>query len=148
MSGQCGILNILQPYRTPGPVTGIALMNLRRDEKNKCSSSLPFVLHFAPISSSSTSSPRLCEGFRNEFVFYGEELLAPRQTPKLEDHPLSFVRGCLFNIFPVNLQSCRPSIPSATRGRIILLWQGNPLTWGPNRVLKIVLEFNDGLDFV
>jgi hypothetical protein len=26
--------------------------------------------------------------FRNEFVFYGEGLLAPRPTPKLEDHPL------------------------------------------------------------
>jgi hypothetical protein len=25
--------------------------------------------------------------------------LAPHPTPKLEDHPLSFVRGCLFNIF-------------------------------------------------
>jgi hypothetical protein len=27
--------------------------------------------------------------FRNRFVFYGECLLAPRPTPKLEDHPLS-----------------------------------------------------------
>jgi hypothetical protein len=26
-------------------------------------------------------------------------LLAPRPTPKLEDHPLPYVRGCLFNIF-------------------------------------------------
>jgi len=26
-------------------------------------------------------------------------LLAPRPTPKLEDHPLSAVRDCLFNIF-------------------------------------------------
>jgi hypothetical protein len=30
---------------------------------------------------------------------YGEKVLAPRPTPKLEDHPLSAVRGCLFNIF-------------------------------------------------
>jgi hypothetical protein len=29
------------------------------------------------------------------FVFYGEGLLAPRPTLKLEDHPLSIVRGCL-----------------------------------------------------
>jgi hypothetical protein len=42
--------------------------------------------------------------FRNEFVFYGEGLLAPSPTPKLEDHPLSFVRDCLFNIFAANLQ--------------------------------------------
>jgi hypothetical protein len=39
--------------------------------------------------------------FRNKLIFYGEELLAPRSTPKLEDHPLSSVRDCLFNIFAV-----------------------------------------------
>jgi hypothetical protein len=47
---------------------------------------------------------RLIDPFRKEFVFYGEGLLAPRPTSKLEDHPLSFVRGYLFNIFAVNLQ--------------------------------------------
>ena len=31
--------------------------------------------------------------------FYGEELLAPRPTPKLEAHLLSAVRDYLFNIF-------------------------------------------------
>jgi hypothetical protein len=36
-------------------------------------------------------------------VFYGEELLAPRPTPKLEDHPVSAVRDCLFNIFAATL---------------------------------------------
>jgi len=30
-------------------------------------------------------------------------LLAPRPTPKLEDHPSSAVRGCLFNLFTANL---------------------------------------------
>jgi hypothetical protein len=30
--------------------------------------------------------------FRNKIIFYGEEFLAPRPTPKLEDHPLSAVR--------------------------------------------------------
>ena len=34
---------------------------------------------------------------------YGEELLAPRPTPKLEDHPLLVVRDCLFNIFVATL---------------------------------------------
>jgi hypothetical protein len=48
--------------------------------------------------------PRLIDPFRNEFVFYGEGLLAPRSTPKLEDHPLPFVRLCIFNIFAANLQ--------------------------------------------
>jgi hypothetical protein len=27
--------------------------------------------------------------FRNKLIFYGEELLAPRLSPKLEDHPFS-----------------------------------------------------------
>ena len=41
--------------------------------------------------------------FRNKAIFYGEELSAPRPTPKLEDHPLSTVRDCLFNIFVATL---------------------------------------------
>ena len=32
-------------------------------------------------------------------VFYREGLLAPRPTRKLEDHPSSVVRDCLFNLF-------------------------------------------------
>jgi hypothetical protein len=50
--------------------------------------------------------------------FYGEGLLAPRPTPKLEDHPLSAVRGCLFNVFAADLHSWRPSLyprPEDTR---------------------------------
>jgi hypothetical protein len=46
------------------------------------------------------SPPRPNEMLRNIVSFYSEELLAPRQTPKLEDPlPLSAVRNCLFNIF-------------------------------------------------
>ena len=41
--------------------------------------------------------------FQNNFVFHGEELLAPRPTPKLEDHLLSAVHDCLFNIFAAAL---------------------------------------------
>ena len=41
--------------------------------------------------------------FRNKIRFYGEELLAPRPTPKLEDYPLSTVHDCLFNIFAASL---------------------------------------------
>ena len=40
--------------------------------------------------------------FLNE-VFYREGLLAPRPTPKLEDHPSSAVRDCLFNLFTATL---------------------------------------------
>jgi hypothetical protein len=37
-------------------------------------------------------------------IFYGEELLAPRPTPMLEDHLSSAVRDCLFNLFAVTLR--------------------------------------------
>jgi len=36
-------------------------------------------------------------------MFYREWLLAPRPTPKLEDHPLSAVHNCLLNLFAANL---------------------------------------------
>jgi hypothetical protein len=37
--------------------------------------------------------------FRNKMVFYGEELLAPCPSPKLDDHHLSSFHDYLFNIF-------------------------------------------------
>jgi hypothetical protein len=46
--------------------------------------------------------------FRNIMLFYGEALLAPRPTPKLEGHPFSGVRDCLFNIFTATLHNWRP----------------------------------------
>jgi hypothetical protein len=45
----------------------------------------------------------VCEYFVTNIRFYGEELLAPRPTPTLEDHPLSAVRDCLFNILAATL---------------------------------------------
>jgi len=42
--------------------------------------------------------------FRNYVSIYGEELLAPRTTSKLVVRPLSYVGGCLFNIFAATLQ--------------------------------------------
>jgi hypothetical protein len=45
--------------------------------------------------------------FRSRFSFYGEVLLAPRPTPKLEDHPLSSVCGSLFNVFAVSIRDPR-----------------------------------------
>jgi hypothetical protein len=46
--------------------------------------------------------------FRNIIIFYGEELLAPRPTPKLEDRPLSAVYDLLFNVFAATLHNWRP----------------------------------------
>jgi hypothetical protein len=45
--------------------------------------------------------------FGNNLIFYGDRLLSPSSTPKLEDHPLSFIKGCLFSIFAAG---GRPSI--------------------------------------
>jgi hypothetical protein len=50
-------------------------------------------------------SPRRFETFRNKLLFYGEGLLAPRPTPKLEDHPLVAV-----NIFAATLRIWRTSL--------------------------------------
>jgi len=60
----------------------------------------------------SRSIPRPSVTFRNNMSLYGEELLGPRQTLKLEDHTPSGVRDCLLNIFTATLHIWRP--PSTT----------------------------------
>jgi hypothetical protein len=56
----------------------------------------------------------VCEYFVTKIHFHSQELLAPRPTPKLEDHPLSAVRDYLFKIFAATLHiggrssSCNP----------------------------------------
>jgi hypothetical protein len=42
--------------------------------------------------------------FRNKLIFHGEELLAPRPTPKLEDHP------CRLSATAYSIYSRLPSI--------------------------------------
>ena len=60
--------------------------------------------------------------FRNKIRFYGEELLASRPIPKLEDHPLSAARDCFFNIFAaISILEADP--PSPTGGRAMPWWQ-------------------------
>jgi hypothetical protein len=66
---------------------------------------------------------------RNKHIFYGEELLAPCSTSKLEDYPLSAIHNCLFNIFAASIHIWRPSPPSAAWGRFMPWWQGTHLTW-------------------
>ena len=49
--------------------------------------------------------------FRDYVSFYGEDLLSPDPTPKVEDHLFSAVINCLFNIFAATLHiDCRSSI--------------------------------------
>ena len=60
--------------------------------------------------------------------FHGEALLAPRPTPKMEDHPSSAVRDCLFNLFAATLHiGGRSSIRNLrTRHAVVT---GTHLTW-------------------
>jgi hypothetical protein len=44
----------------------------------------------------------------NKFIFYNEGFLAPHPTPKLDYHPLSLARSCLFNLFASTFHSCGP----------------------------------------
>jgi hypothetical protein len=55
--------------------------------------------------------------------FYGEGLLTPRPNPKLEDHSLSAVRYCLFNIFGATLRiECRTSIRKLRTRHAVVTW--------------------------
>ena len=87
---------------------------------------------------------RFLEYFVKWVISYGEELLPPRPTPKLEDHPLSAVRDCLLNIFAAAVQICRPFLhpqledapwscdrdPLITQtGTHLSLWQGPTYHW-------------------
>jgi hypothetical protein len=69
--------------------------------------------------------------------FHGEALLARHPTPKLEDHPLSAVPDCLFNLFAATLHiGGRSSIRNLrTRHAVVT---GTHLTWKPEslRILK------------
>jgi hypothetical protein len=80
-------------------------------------------------------SPRLIDPFRNKLIVYDEGLLTPRPTPKLEDHTLSFVRGCLFDIFSATHYPLSENAPCCGD-------KGTHLTWGVNRsVYKIPFHF-------
>ena len=60
--------------------------------------------------------------------FHGEALLAPRPTPKMEDHPSSAVRDCLFNLFAATLHiGGRSSIRKLRTLHAVVT--GTHLTW-------------------
>jgi hypothetical protein len=82
---------------------------------NRSSATQINFLHFMqpecsfPYSQESASLNRgSCSRFVTCLSFYGEVFLAPRPTPKLEDHPLSGVRGCIFNIFAPTFNIWKP----------------------------------------
>ena len=85
--------------------------------------------------------------------FYGEWLLAPCPTPKLEGHPSSAVRGCLFNLFTATLhigghasiRNLRTPIKNSTKSSTTLhilsyLFDSNFSSTVPNN-LRFILSF-------
>jgi hypothetical protein len=60
---------------------------------------LTSLFHCLGHNKSYNPGPRHVFIFRNKIRFYGVELLAPRPTTNLEDHPLSAIREFLINIF-------------------------------------------------
>jgi hypothetical protein len=78
----------------------------------------------------------VCEYLITKISFHGEKLLAPRPTPKLEDHPLSAVRDCLFNIFAgtLNTGGCSSICNLRTRHAVVT---GTHLSHGQMHVWKI-----------
>ena len=104
------VLNQLDPLHTPTSHfpkihLGIILPSTPGSPKWSLSSRFP---HHSLLRSyqSNSPGPRLILWlFRNVVRFYDEEILAPRPTPKLEEHPLSDVRDCLFNIFSATLHT-------------------------------------------
>jgi hypothetical protein len=99
----------------------------------------PILSQLNPVRSCQRISPgpKRFETFRNNRNFYGEGLLAPRATPKLEDHPLSAVRGCLFNIFAATLRNWRTSsIRNLSTRHVVGPTQHGFLSGFPTKILN------------
>jgi hypothetical protein len=80
--------------------------------------------------------------FRNNASFYGEELLAPRPIPKLEDHPLSIVRDCLFHLLAATLYTGSRSSMRNLRTRHVVV-TGTHLSW---TAIHLHILYSDNTD--
>jgi hypothetical protein len=86
---------------TSSPISLLATAPIESPYIPHTKSLVPFPL----LSSYKRISPGLWHMYllHNKASYNGEELLAPHPTPKLEEHPLSAVRDCLFTIIAVAL---------------------------------------------
>jgi hypothetical protein len=67
---------------------------------------------------------------RTKKSFYSEQLSTPRPTPKLDDHPSSAVRDCIFNTFAATLHiGGRSSIRKLKTRHVVVT--GTQLSRGP-----------------
>jgi len=88
--------------------------------------STKYLVHFSLLGlyQSIIRGPRLSLWtFGKKICFYSEELLAPRPTPNLEDHPFSAVRDCLL-IYSQLSSILEAVLPWATWGYAMPCWQG------------------------
>jgi hypothetical protein len=102
-----------EPYQSspgPPPTSWRSILILSFHLRLGLKSHIPFPL--LKLYQRISPGPRLCQMFRKMVIFDGEELLAPRPIPKLEDHPLSAVRDCLLNVFAATLHIRRPFLRS------------------------------------
>jgi hypothetical protein len=77
--------------------------------------------------------PRLCEYFVIWLIFYGKDSVSP---PKVEDHTLSAVRDCLFNVFAATLYFWRPFTVRNLRTRnAVETYHGMCQPFWPKRIL-------------
>jgi hypothetical protein len=81
-------------------------------------------------------------------------LLAPRPTPKLEDHPSSAIRGCLFNLFTATFHiESRSSIRNLrTRHAVVtgthihdILLSTHPIIYTSYHLVQFLLHFSQPL---
>jgi hypothetical protein len=90
-----------------------------------------FAVCYLEIRPNSRPSVNFC----NRLIFYGERLLDPHPTSKLEAHSLLAVCGCLFNLLAATHHWWRPSSPFANWGYAKLWWQGTHITWDPSNII-------------
>ena len=88
-------------------------------------------LHPVPILSQNISpGPRLSMWtFPNMIHFYGEELLVPRPTPKLEDHPIS-ASATAYSIYS-QLPSVLEAVPPSAACGLAMPWWRTHISWIP-----------------
>jgi len=87
----------------------------------------PHFIYIAKVVPKDQSRPQYIYPFRNKASFCGDDLLALRPTPKLEDRLLSAVRDCLFNIFAATLRNGgRPSIGNLRTRHVVLTGTHSP----------------------
>ena len=77
--------------------------------------------------------------FRSKIRLYGEELLAPCPAPKQEDHPVSAVHYCLFNIFTATLHIAGRSSIHSLRMRHAVVTRTH-LSWGDYDILAEIFQ--------